>query len=80
MTNDVGVMKWVSMEKSNYLLTSVYTLIAYFAEGQQYVIAATIQCQRVIVQWRSRIASSLILLDVSRAGRANGSVNLTPVG
>ena len=30
-------------------------------------------------QWRSTIASSLILLDVSRAGRANVSVNLTPV-
>jgi hypothetical protein len=29
-------------------------------------------------QWRSTIASSLILLDVSRAGRANGTVNLTP--
>jgi len=35
MTNDVGVMKWVSMEESNYLLTSVYPLIAYFAEDQQ---------------------------------------------
>ena len=33
---------------------------------------------RVMFQWRSTIASSLILLDVSRAGRANVSVNLTP--
>ena len=34
---------------------------------------------RVMFQWRSTVASSLILLDVSRAGRANVSVNLTPV-
>ena len=34
---------------------------------------------RVMFQWRSTDASSLILLDVSRAGRANVSVNLTPV-